>query len=90
MRHEVRELLAAGYSEEQVLDYFEQAYGEFIRLVPKPRGFNLVVWVLPVALLALGGALIARLTRSRSVRSASAADPALADYRERVRKETSD
>ncbi len=43
MRTEVRELLAAGFTPDQILDYFEPSYGEFIRLEPKPEGFNLLV-----------------------------------------------
>jgi len=57
MKAEVKEMLSKGYSESQVLDYFEQSYGEFIRLEPKARGFNLFVWLAPLAVL-LGGLLL--------------------------------
>ncbi len=97
MREEARELLAAGFSGEQVLAYFERSYGEFIRLSPKPEGFNLVVWVLPVAALVVG-ALIVGLRIRRRVRDASddledaaeAIPEDLAAYAERVRKEVSE
>ena len=84
MRNEVRELLEQGYSPEQVISYFEQAYGEFVRLVPKPRGFNLLVWILPLAALVLGGFLVARFSR----RPPSADEPVLDDYLDRVREDT--
>lgn len=87
MKNEVRELLAAGYSREQVMEYFEQSYGEFIRLAPHARGFNLTVWLAPLALLLVGLVLILR-RRSGGERPApAAADGELDAYRERVRRE---
>ncbi len=87
MKNEVRDLLAAGYSRDQVLDYFEQSYGEFIRLAPHARGFNLTVWLAPLALLLLGVALILRRRPAPGRPGAAAADPDLAAYREQVRRE---
>ena len=52
----MRELLAAGYDEEQILAYFERSYGEFVRLEPPLRGVNWLVWIAPVVGLLLGGA----------------------------------
>ena len=86
MKNEVRELLAAGYSSAQVLSYFEQSYGEFIRLAPRAHGFNLTVWVAPAIVLLLGVALILRRRRPRRSKPA-AVDSELAAYRERVRRE---
>jgi cytochrome c-type biogenesis protein CcmH len=86
MKNEVRELLAAGYSREQVLEYFEQSYGEFVLLAPHARGFNLTVWLAPLALLLVGLALILR--RRASGRPAEATvDADLIAYREQVRRE---
>ena len=58
MKKEVKDLLAAGYTSQQVLDYFQKAYGEFIWLAPKKEGFNLLVWFAPFCALALGLALV--------------------------------
>ncbi len=85
MKRKIERLLAAGYSEEQVLSFFETSYGEFIRLSPKPEGFNLVVWLLPLAMLALGIALVARRVRAAPQDAPSGEE--LAAYRERVRRE---
>lgn len=75
MREEARDLLASGYTEEQVLSYFERSYGEFIRLSPKPEGFNLVVWTLPVVALVAGLLVVAgRLRRRRVVASGTSAE----------------
>ena len=66
---QVRDLLARGYSEQQVLDYFVRSYGEFVLLEPTAEGFNLVVWLLPGAAVVIGAALIAmRLRHSRGRR----------------------
>jgi len=86
MKEEVRALLAAGYTEEQILAYFERSYGEFIRLVPKTEGFNLFVWIVPLAALLLGLAVVAARLR-RSAPAAAEVPPELADYLERVRRE---
>ncbi|HEV7238310.1 MAG TPA: cytochrome c-type biogenesis protein [Thermoanaerobaculia bacterium] len=54
MKAQVRELLARGYTEEQILEYFEKSYGEFVLLRPKSR----VLWMLPLAALILGAAVV--------------------------------
>ena len=50
MKGQVRELLARGYTEEQILSYFELSYGEFVLLRPKSK----MLWMLPVIALVLG------------------------------------
>jgi cytochrome c-type biogenesis protein CcmH len=59
MKAEVREKLAAGYDQEQILQYFEHSYGEFVRLEPPLRGVNWLVWFGPLAGLVAGAAAIA-------------------------------
>jgi cytochrome c-type biogenesis protein CcmH len=59
MKAEVREKLAAGYDQEQILSYFERSYGEFVRLEPPMRGASSIVWWGPLAGLLAGGAAIA-------------------------------
>ena len=99
MKEEVRDLLARGYTEDQVLRYFEQAYGEFIRLEPKARGFNLVVWLAPVLALLIGAAVVVWRVRGKAPAGAESggaattataiamADDELDPYLERVRRE---
>ncbi len=57
MKGQVRELLARGYTEEQILQYFELSYGQFVLLKPKFEGVNVLVWLLPLAVL-LGGVVV--------------------------------
>jgi cytochrome c-type biogenesis protein CcmH len=89
MRGIIRERLQAGDTPEQVIQYFVDKYGEWILLTPRPRGFNLLVWVLPFAGIGLGLVLILLLARRWSRRAtaelpADAVDPAT---RERIRRE---
>ncbi len=62
MKERIREMVAAGYTDEQIIDYFVDRYGEGIVLLPAQRHW--MVWLMPVLVLALGGGLV--LLRSRS------------------------
>jgi cytochrome c-type biogenesis protein CcmH len=67
IRVEIRELLAAGKTEREILDYYASTYGERILASPRARGFNLLVYILPwVALLAGAAIVIAFLRKQRS------------------------
>lgn len=81
MRRVVREQLAAGKSETEVIDYFVSKYGEWILLSPRPEGFNLVAYLLPVAFLVGGAAAVVLAVRRWSAASASAAPSATAGDR---------
>lgn len=59
MKKQTKEMLAAGYDQEQVLSYFERSYGEFVRLEPRRRGLNWLVWLAPPAALAAGLGVVA-------------------------------
>ncbi|HEX9162493.1 MAG TPA: cytochrome c-type biogenesis protein CcmH [Thermoanaerobaculia bacterium] len=54
MKHQVHALLARGYTQEQILQYFERSYGQFVLLKPKFQGVNTLVWVLPILAIAIG------------------------------------
>ena len=63
MRSLVRDQLKAGKSPDEVKAYFVSKYGEWILLEPKPRGFNLFVYALPVVLVVGGIGLISLVVR---------------------------
>jgi cytochrome c-type biogenesis protein CcmH len=86
MKNEVRSLLADGYSEDQIMAYFESTYGEFVRLVPKATGFNWFVWLAPGAALIIGALLVLAWVRSHPS-TAPEEDPELEEWQERVRQE---
>ena len=58
MKGQVRELLARGYTEEQILKYFELSYGQFVLLRPKMEGVTGMVWLLPVLALVIGAGIV--------------------------------
>lgn len=99
MRAQVRDLVTKGYSEEQVMTYFERSYGEFVRLEPPLRGLNVMLWILP-GIVLLGGALFVFRKANAPVPSPAApqapqaapapgdVDPELAKYLERIRRDS--
>jgi cytochrome c-type biogenesis protein CcmH len=68
----IREQLAAGKTEQQILDFYVAEYGERILASPRPSGFNLLAWVLP-ALFPIAGAAVIWLFVRRSLSSRAAA-----------------
>jgi len=98
MRHQVRDLVAAGYDQEQILAFFERSYGEFVRLRPQLRGVNWLVWLAPALALLAGAAVVGWALRGpRATAEAAGApgapdrdalpdDPALRAYVLRVRE----
>ena len=62
----VRERLVAGDSDEEVIDFVVDRYGEYVLLNPVASGSNLVLWLAGPVMLLLGGLLAAVYIRSRS------------------------
>lgn len=90
MRGQVHELLERGYTQEQILSYFEQSYGQFVLLRPKFRGVNSLVWLLPIAALAFGALAVYAKTRKLAEplpQSAAPDDEYVAKVRALVEKE---
>jgi cytochrome c-type biogenesis protein CcmH len=58
MRSVVKDQLREGKTPEQVKAYFISKYGEWILLEPKASGFNVLVYALPILLVAAGLAVI--------------------------------
>lgn len=50
----IRELVAAGYTEDQIRDYFLDRYGEWILLDPPAQGMNQVLYLFPALLFGAG------------------------------------
>jgi cytochrome c-type biogenesis protein CcmH len=72
----VRERIAAGDSDAQVIDFLVARYGEFVLLKPRLKPHTLLLWLLPPLALAGGGFALWSHGRRRS-RSAAADDPLL-------------
>ena len=68
----VRERIAAGETDEEVIDYVVSRYGEFVLLQPRFSARNALLWATPAVLLAIGGVFLV-LHASRRRRPAPAA-----------------
>ncbi|MCS7260209.1 MAG: cytochrome c-type biogenesis protein CcmH [Anaerolineae bacterium] len=92
-RAKIGELLAAGKTDQEILEYFASRYGDHVLQVPPPRGFFLGVWIVPVLaiLAALGtfGYLVHRWTQRSARPETSAASPEEVEdeYLRRVQRE---
>ena len=71
----VRERIAAGDSDAQVLDFLVARYGEFVLLKPRLNPHTWLLWLLPPLALAGGGLALWTYGRRRS-RSSSVAEAA--------------
>lgn len=54
MRAVVREKLAAGWTPNQIQQFFVERYGPGVLAAPPRRGFNLVAWIVPPVGLGIG------------------------------------
>ena len=82
MRREIRNQLEQGHSNEQVINFFEQRYGSFVRYNPPWKPSTWLLWSSPF-LAALGGFVLLRRTlRQRSMPD----EPLTQQQRERARQ----
>jgi cytochrome c-type biogenesis protein CcmH/NrfF len=58
-RRQLRRLIAAGMSEQQIKDALVAQYGERVLALPKDDGFNLAVYLVPVLAVVFGLLLLA-------------------------------
>jgi cytochrome c-type biogenesis protein CcmH len=82
IRADITRRIADGQSDAEILQSYVDKYDESILLSPQSSGLGLIVWVLPVLVLALGGVgiwfALARARREPRLR-ATAADEGLVD-----------
>ncbi|MEW5939318.1 MAG: cytochrome c-type biogenesis protein [Chloroflexota bacterium] len=53
-RAQIREQLAQGWTDQQIIDFFVAQYGERVLAEPQRKGFTSLVWLLPVIAVLLG------------------------------------
>ena len=91
MLKELDERVARGDSDSLILQSFVQEYGEVVLAEPPRKGFNWLVWILPIAAPLLAFFMIWEVVRRWRHRSAlaPAGGPSLApDLLERARRES--
>jgi cytochrome c-type biogenesis protein CcmH len=59
LRRQVRELMAAGKSDQEILTYMTDRYGEYILYNPPVNSTTWLLWAAPVLLVLIGGATAA-------------------------------
>ena len=79
----VRERIAAGDSDAQVIDFLVERYGEFVLLKPRLNPHTLLLWLLPPLALA-GGGLALWVHGRRRAKSAMAQDQLTAEEEARL------
>ena len=80
----VRERLAAGDSDNQVLDFLVARYGQFVLLKPRFERQTLLLWLLPPLLLLGGGLALWLQVRRRSQRGVETAPKLTAEEETRL------
>ena len=55
IRTTIRDMLAKGSGEKEIIEFYTAQYGDRILSAPPAKGFSLLSWVLPFVALALGG-----------------------------------
>jgi cytochrome c-type biogenesis protein CcmH len=66
LRLQVRELLVAGQSDDQIRDHMVARYGEFILFRPRMSWRNAWLWSAPIVMMLVGVIVAWRVIRSRS------------------------
>jgi cytochrome c-type biogenesis protein CcmH len=66
LRRQVREMLVAGKSDDAILDYMTDRYGEFVRFSPPLEAKTLLIWGAPFIVLLVGVGIIVGIVRRRS------------------------
>ncbi len=53
-RAQIRDQLAQGWTDQQIIDYFVAQYGERVLAEPQRKGFTSLVWVMPLIAVLIG------------------------------------
>ena len=85
LRREIYRMLGEGKSNQQIIDFMVDRYGDFVRYKPALTGKTAVLWFGPLALLVGGLVLIAVIVgRRRRVTQTDGADSLSAEERQRL------
>jgi cytochrome c-type biogenesis protein CcmH len=67
LRREVREMIAAGKSDDEIRDFMIERYGDFVLYRPRMTAQNFLLWSAPVLLLLGGAVVVVRIVRKRAL-----------------------
>jgi cytochrome c-type biogenesis protein CcmH len=74
LRNQIREQLAAGKSERDVVDFMVARYGDFVLYRPPLRGSTILLWAGPFAFVVVGFTLLVRVLRRRRIAAPQLSD----------------
>ena len=88
-RELIRTQLSQGKSKQEILDYFADQYGDRVLAEPPRRGFDLIVWVLPIMAVIVGAVFFGRYLRGLQTPAGSPPipTPPVNDYVARIEAE---
>jgi cytochrome c-type biogenesis protein CcmH len=66
LRRQVREMLVAGKTDDDIFNFMTDRYGEFVRFSPPVERKTLLIWGAPFIALIVGAVIIFRVVRRRS------------------------
>ncbi len=66
VRRQIRDMLVAGKSDQEIKNYLVSRYSEFILFRPRYSWRNAWLWLLPVALLLVGVSVAVRVLKQRA------------------------
>jgi cytochrome c-type biogenesis protein CcmH len=66
LRRQVREMLVAGKSDDDILKFMTDRYGDFVRFSPPLEPKTLLIWGAPFAMVLFGGVIVMRIARQRA------------------------
>lgn len=66
LRRQVREMLLAGRSDDDILKFMTDRYGEFVRFSPPLEPKTLLIWGAPFIMLVVGVLIVVRVARQRA------------------------
>ena len=75
LRRDVRELIVAGRTDEQIREHMVARYGEFILFRPRMNLRNAWLWAAPGVLMLVGAVIAVRVLRARATQIGPEEDP---------------
>jgi cytochrome c-type biogenesis protein CcmH len=76
MRQEIRDLMKAGKTDQEVIDFLTARYGDFVLFRPPLKPLTYLLWAGPFVFLALGGLVWIVALRARRTLKAAPVNPA--------------
>ena len=87
LKKQIRTQIYAGKSDEEIIEYMVERYGDFIRFNPVVDQKNLFLWIGPFVFLLIGAWLLVRYVRTRKDQTDVVDDSVISDEdRERAKK----